>query len=416
MSSVLTEERAHADAQAQRKNILFVDDDPAVLGGLRDALRRQRRRWNLKFVGSAAEALAELERASYDVVVSDMRMPQVDGTALLTQVQARHPGAARIVLSGHADPVAIVKSLPVAHQFLSKPCEPGALELVLERTCALSALLQNEAIRKVVGGLEKLPSLPRAYLQLTQAMARPDVKIADIVAIVERDPAMSVKILQVVNSAYFGLPRRMTGIGQAVTYLGLDLLKSLALSSHVFGSLSAEAMRGHGLHDFERASLSCARLTRRFVAAAGRGDDGFTAGLVHDIGRIVLAVCLDERHRQIVAQSQASGMPIHYAEQAALGVTHAGVGAYLLGIWGLPLAVVEAVACHHQPSRIPHHDTELAAAVHVADALVQERLGGGPAGQWLDPVFIHDAGFAAKLKQWRAAAEEEFAGSGDSDE
>ncbi|HTQ06246.1 MAG TPA: HDOD domain-containing protein, partial [Polyangiaceae bacterium] len=212
------------------KRILFVDDDASVLDALKNILRKRRNEWDMVFVVGGLAALAELEKGPFDVVVTDMRMPGMDGAALLTRVRDVYPGSARIVLSGQADRDAIVRALPVTHQFLNKPCDAATLRGVVERTCSLQTLLQNEATRSVIGKLNHLPSPPATYLRLTEAMANPNVSSKAIGAIVEEDPAMSVKVLQLVNSAYFGLAHRVASVTQAVSYLGLGVLKALALN------------------------------------------------------------------------------------------------------------------------------------------------------------------------------------------
>lgn len=392
-------------------NILFVDDEPEVLRGLRDSLRKYRHDWSMTFVSSGAEALAALAATSFDVVVSDIRMPQMDGTALLGRIKIEYPQTARIILSGQADKDTIVRALPVTHQFVTKPCDPEQLRRVIERTCSLNGLMGNEKIRLLLGGLEKLPSVPSTYLALTQAMAREEVKISEVAAIVERDAAMSIKVLQLVNSAYFGQAQRMTSIRHAAIYLGLELLRALALSAHVFGVLEGAALHRYGLGHVQDSSMVTARLARRFLSASGRGEVGFTAGLIHNIGRVVLAICLKNDYLDVIERARREGLPLHLVERDMLKVTHAEIGAYLLGIWGLPPAIVEAIAFHHTPGSLPHDDSDIAGAVHVADLLAEESMGNPgwvPAGQGIDPAYLDKEGVAAKVALWRHTAVEEL--------
>jgi DNA-binding NarL/FixJ family response regulator len=187
--------------------ILFVDDEQSVLEGLRDLLRKERRRWDMVFVTGGEQALEELRRAPFDVVVSDMRMPEMDGAELLTRVREDYPRAARLVLSGQADRESVLRAMPVTQQFLAKPCDQAVLRATLARTCDLQSVLASDAIRAVVGSLERLPSVPRTYFELTEVAARSDTDAADIAAVVQRDTAMTAKVLQLANSAYFGNPQ-----------------------------------------------------------------------------------------------------------------------------------------------------------------------------------------------------------------
>jgi DNA-binding NtrC family response regulator len=162
---------------AGMKHILFVDDEQQILDGLKDLLRKQRKQWTMVFALGGEAALRELQQQPFDVVVSDMRMPGMDGATLLTRVKELYPSSARIILSGHAERDSIVRALPVAHQFLNKPCDAALLRMVVERACELQRLLQNEKIRCLIGKLDKLPSVPHTYWELTRVAALPDVAL-----------------------------------------------------------------------------------------------------------------------------------------------------------------------------------------------------------------------------------------------
>lgn len=393
------------------KRILFVDDDASVLDALRNLLRKRRSEWDMVFAVGGHAALAELdkaaaERAAFDVVVTDMRMPGMDGAELLKRVRDDFPGTARIVLSGHAERDAVVRALPVTHQFLNKPCDAVTLRSVVERTCNLQALLQNEATRSVIGKLDRLPSPPATYLRLTEAMADPKVTSRSIAAIVEEDPAMTVKILQLVNSAYFGLAHAATSVGQAVTYLGLEVLRALTLSAHVFSTAEGTRICRAELDAIQRSSLATATIAKRLVKNRELANDAFTAGIIHDVGRIVIALALPEKHREISECAAASSKPECSVEQDVLGVTHAEVGAYLLGVWGLPFSIVETTAFHHAPSGAANETPDVLAAVHLASAVVRAAAGGEPE---LDRAFLERVGLASEIDAWRAAAAEYFA-------
>jgi len=376
--------------------VLFVDDEVAVLEGLENLLRKQRREWDMSFVSSGEAALAELDHRPCDVVVSDMRMPGMDGATLLQHVQERSPGTVRIVLSGYAEHGAVVRSLPAAHQFLSKPCDADALIAVIGRACRLQALLKDETLRRVAGRLDTLPSAPKIYTELTQAMARDDVTSAKLARIVESDPAMAGKILQLVNSAYFGLARRITSIDQAVTYLGIDVLKGLVLNAHVFQMARLSSTKLLSMNDLQAHSLHVARLAGLAVQPLLR-EVAFAAGIVHDVGKIVLASGMPDQFEASVKLAAVEKCPGHQAERTVVGISHAEIGAYLLGIWGLPFEIVEAVAYHHAPASVTCGNRDVLAAIHAIDALADGD------GHEIDTAFITDAGFGRELARWQHA-------------
>ena len=383
------------------KRILFVDDDASILDALKNLLRRQRHEWEMLFALGGAAAVAELEKAPFDVVVTDMRMPGMDGAALLTLVRDRYPSTARIVLSGHADQEAVVRALPVTHQFLNKPCDAATLRGVIERTCNLTKLLENEATRAVIGKLDRLPSPPATYHRLTLELGKKDATSRSVAAVLEEDPAMSAKVLQLVNSAYFGLAHRVASVTQAVSYLGLGVLRALALNAHVFGALEGTVVSRATLDEVQRTALATATVAKQKIRDRALASDAFTAGIVHDIGRLVVALGMPAKFREISELSQREGRPLHLVEEAVLGVTHAEVGAYLLGVWGLPFSVVESTALHHAPGRAGSDPGELLLAIHLAAGAVAEASGERDA---IDGALCGALGRSDEIDGYRAAA------------
>jgi HD-like signal output (HDOD) protein len=293
---------------------------------------------------------------------------------------------------------------------LSKPCDAETLRIVVERACRLQRALADEGLRGIVGKLDKLPSTPQTYWELTNAAAKPDAGVAEFAAIVERDPAMSVKVLQLVNSAYFGLAQRVTSVQQAVSRLGVELLKALALTVHAFGTMAHPPIEGFSLEQLQQHSLLIARLAKQLVAGdPRRAGEAFTAAMVHDIGKLILALGMPDRFREVLQTHARSGRPLHAIENELLGVTHAAVGGYLLGYWGLPLSIVEAVAFHHAPGQVLEGDLGILAAVHIADALLDSSYAkatdaGHEAEAKLDREFVARAGLSDKLAGFETLA------------
>lgn len=391
------------------RRVLFVDDEASVLDALQNMLRKQRKVWDMSFALGGQIALELLAQGSFDVIVTDMRMPGLDGAALLRIVREKYPQIARIVLSGQADRDSVLRAVSVAHQFLSKPCEAEQLKTVIERTCALHVLLQDDAIRRIAGRIDKLPSAPQAYWALSAALNRPDVGLAEIADIVEEDPAMSAKMLQLVNSAYFGLAQRVTSIHQAVMYLGVELLRGLLLTARVFDLAEHHTIRGFSLDRLQAHSLATARVAKRLMKKADLREEVFTAALLHEVGQIVLALGVPDQFAACLKARDVEGISLADAERRTFGTSHCEVGAYLLGVWGLPFSIVEAVAFHQTPGLVTEGSREVLVAVHVADALVEGRQ---PRGVMVDGglnlEFLESGGWLADLPGWRTLAAEEL--------
>ena len=190
--------------------------------------------WEINFAPGGKEALEWMESHPVDVIISDMQMPGMDGAQLLYEVLKSHPDTVRIILSGHADREMILRSVRPAHQYLSKPCNADILKSTIQRACNLRESLADEEMKKLISKMDTLPSLPSLYIEIMKEIQSPDSSIKRVATIIEKDMGMSAKILQLVNSAFFGVPRHISSPVQAVTMLGLEMIKALVLSIHVF--------------------------------------------------------------------------------------------------------------------------------------------------------------------------------------
>ncbi|HEY0253097.1 MAG TPA: HDOD domain-containing protein [Kofleriaceae bacterium] len=371
--------------------VLFVDDEPSILSGLRSLLHRQRSVWDMEFALGGEEALAYLEGGRFDVVVSDMRMPKIDGAQLLTIVQERWPATCRIVLSGHAEREAMLRVLPVMHVFLAKPCDPKTLRSAIERLLSVSAHTEDQALRSLIGRVDKLPTPPRLYQTLTKLANDPRASLDDIHRAIAADTAFAAKIMQIANSAAFG-EENTTSLRQAVQLLGLELICAVALSVSIYAPTGITLP--FSLERMQETSLRVAVLARQYVPAH-LADVAFVSGLLHDVGRIVLALGLPNEYGALIKQCATSDEPIWQAERRMFGADHAKVGACLLQMWGLPSTIVDAVAKHHEPRGVTGELAQVVASVHVADA-----LAGDDHPTPVDLEFLRECGLDRELEKW----------------
>ena len=357
-----------------KPRILFVDDEPQILDGLRTLLRKQRSIWDMVFAVSGAAGLEALSAARFDVVVSDMRMPTMNGEQFLLEVKKRQPHVARFVLTGETEPTLAIRSVSVVHQVLAKPCDPVALQSIVERACALTSLVADDQVRAALGGVSQLPSLPAVCRELDAALAE-DACTDRLARIIERDIALSTKLLQIINSAFFGLPRQVHGVRRAVVTLGTGILRALAMSVHLVSEFRAAESAGLSLVDLQARAIVVGRLAQR-LCHGELAERAFTAGLLHDVGKLILATHLGEQWRVATTEARLTGADPLEIERRVFGVCHAEVGGYLLGLWGLPVSIVEAVAHHHAPQRVAREGFRVVDAVHLADLLAGAAVGG----------------------------------------
>jgi HD-like signal output (HDOD) protein/CheY-like chemotaxis protein len=403
-------EETSGSERETRKRILFVDDEVGVLQGLERMLFEMTDSWEMIFVDSADKALDRLSDSAFDVIVSDMRMPGMDGATLLAHVHNEHPNVVRIILTGHSEMEATLRAMPVAHSFLTKPCKPGVLEDVVRRSCALQALLQADDLRTLVGGVAGLPVKPEVYSRLTEAIADPHIEMTQLARIVSRDVGLASKVLHLTNSAFFGSRRSFVSVEQAVTFIGIRMLRKVVLSAEVFAAFSPkQSLGGLSLDMEQKHGLACAGIARRIAPDPETAEYAFLGGMLHDVGKLVLATRAPKTMRQL-NKSKKPGQSVPPAiEDEVAGTNHGRIGAYLLGLWGLEYPLVEAVAYHHDPATAGSCSFDLPTIVHVADALAHEienERSGRKLEVGMDIAHLERVGMRGKLDSWREAGRE----------
>lgn len=389
------------------KRILFVDDEPKVLEGLKRMLYAYRQDWDMVFVSNGHEALQKLADSSFDVLVTDVRMPQMNGVQLLTEIRERYPHVVRIVLSGQADREITLPTVALAHQYLAKPCNAQIVRETVDRAVNLHLLLEDPGLKQVVSRIHSLPSIPAVYTQLMKAIES-DTSPKEIGKIVAKDLAMTAKILQLVNSSVFGVQRRITNPAEAVIFLGTETVRALALTVSVFSQFHTNCVPDFSLEHLRDHSMAVGALARRIAKSMqlskSETDDAFLGGLLHEVGKLVLAANYPQDYESAILRARQQSIPMRNAEREVFGTTHSQVGAYLLWLWGMPTGVTEIISHYDDLGSPP---TPSVAAVHLANALVTEEFG-----ESIDLDGLSQMGFADRLPEWKQIGEEVRQGVG----
>jgi putative nucleotidyltransferase with HDIG domain len=390
-----------------KKRILFVDDEPMVLKGLQRTLRKMRDEWEMVFTESSRQALDILASAPFDVIVSDLRMPEMDGEQLLAEVKSKHPQVVRIILSGQVEQETTFKSVQLAHQSLSKPCDAEILKQTLNQLFALRNLLQNESIKRIVSQTETLPSLPKVYTGVISELQSADPSIKKVGEIISSDLGMTAKILQIVNSAFFGLVRKISNPREAVMLLGTETIKALVLSVKIFSEFNQKKYAWFDFNHLFNHSLSVSIFTQKISKEEHLDQNlvnySLMAGMFHDLGKLILVTNFQESYRQLLAVAQKTGQDLWDLENEMFGTSHAEIGAYLMGLWGLEYSVIEAIAFHHCPAKSRSNSIGLLTAVHFGDAY--DRLKNGSNGDiglsQLDCGYLDNLGVVDRINAWQ---------------
>lgn len=388
-------------------SVLFVDDDPNILAGLK-RLMRTRKDYRSFFCEAGEEALALMAREPIEVVVSDMRMPFMDGAEFLSVVRQRHPGTIRVILSGYADTDAVLRTVGPAHVYLAKPCQPDVLLEAIARPLSLRRLLTSEGMRTALAGLNNLPTAPELFHRIEAELRSPQASPASVAGIISQDVAMTAKLLKLTNSAYFSVSGRATTPLQAVRTLGLELIQTLVLRIGVFRHFGDEDQAVDTLRALNEYSLEVARLAERIAIAEGADADtakaAYCAGMLCVVGSLVL-LDADPAGYQDMLQRVGPDSPLHEQEIATFGASHALIGAYLLGLWNFADPIVEAIAHSCWPSACPGHDNMVLTALHAARALGPQYPplpAGAPQQPALDMAYICEARKDLRIAHWRS--------------
>jgi HD-like signal output (HDOD) protein len=308
-----------------------------------------------------------------------------------------------MALAGPADQGQLVRLVATAHRILPKPCDPDELPVAVRRAYSLRDLLGSPSLTAVVGRIGSIPTLSTLYTKIAEELSYPDFSMAEVGDLVGQDAGIAAKLIQVANSALLGLRRPASTPAQAVRILGADLTRTLVLAADLFSRYDPAALKPFSIDALWEHSRKVAEVAGQVAQAERAGDrvgrEAALAGLFHDIGRLAIASQLPGAYREVLGLMRTEGLRVADAERKVLGATHAEVGGYLLGLWGLPDALIEAVAWHHAPSSCPGTTFTALTAVHIAEVLAP-----GDENAQLDLAYLDRLGLADKVQSWAKSA------------
>ncbi|MDH3349123.1 MAG: response regulator [Desulfobulbaceae bacterium] len=398
-----------SDPNIVKGRILFVDDEIYVLKGLQRSLRGMRGEWEMLFVSNGEDALASMREIPCHVIVSDMRMPEMNGVELLEQVRMEFPDTVRIVLSGYSDQEMILRIIGPAHQYLVKPCETSMIINVIKRTLKLRSLLGSDDLRALVSSIDSLPSMPAVYVELINKLDDERASADSLTGIISRDIAMTAETLKLTNSAYFGLPTEVIDIRRAITFLGFDTIKSIALTAGIYGRKKVNRKMALTLDKLCQHSIGIGEMAKRIAQYEGSDDfiasqAGCAAALCH-VGTLVLLTNWPDKFNEATRMVEDKIMSIYDAERLVFGSSHVELGAYLLGLWGFADPIVEAVVYHHEPMKSGYQEINLLTFVYIAQILPRivkqvNKTDGANMVSILDMDYIRQIGADDKLNAW----------------
>ena len=367
-------------------DIIFVDDDPAILSSLKRSSRLMREKWNCDFASVPDKALEKFSSKNYDLIISDMRMPKMDGATLLNKIKQISPKTVRFILSGQGQRSSILRSFNSAHQYLSKPFNFDELGNEIERTFAFLNTLNDPNFKNLLTKINTLPILSANYDRLIEKINKDDGNLDEISKIVSQDIGMTAKILQVVNSPYFGMSGEICSPVKAAKILGLDLIKEMVLNYHVFkkheANVDEEFLKNICKKSFNVGNLS-SHLAEKFGMNQDLQETTQTAGFLHLIGLVVVATGFLGQYQEIAAGSAKGSETEPNSELDKFNTDYSGLGYCLAGLWGLPESIADVISFHKFPSKSGNNSLGPLLFVHIAYAML-ERYSLKEDKDWFD--------------------------------
>lgn len=329
--------------------ILFVDDEVNILQALKRMLHPHRQQWEMTFSSSGEEALTLLREQPYDVLVTDIRMPQVDGSRVLFESFLYQPETMRCILSGYAERDQTIKVAGTAHQFLSKPCTKDAIESMVLRAEQSQSRLPMGDVRRAVSRISAVPCRPGVLKELSSELQKEQPNLELVVDLIASDIGMSAKIIQLVASSFFGRCAAVFCPREAVTLLGVELIAGLLTEMGIFTPFLAEK-EILDIDELCETSIMTARAARAAAERQGAStriaNVAYLSNYLQSVGKIVLVHQFPELYRRVLQLMRTEGLADSAAEQRIIGTTSSAVGGYLLSLWGFPQDVVNEVGGH----------------------------------------------------------------------
>ena len=388
------------------KRILFFSGNPVEREVIQAELCASEEGWEKCMSSTFDEAVAALQTGSFDAVVAAHHADK-SSAKLLNWAAEHHPKVARLIIADHREREDVLRAVLATHQFLPRPVVPAVLAGTIESALLLGGSLPNEVLLTLAASIKVFPPMPSLYFKVMGELNSPDYSAQTVADILSKDLAMTTRLLQVINSGLYGLPRRITDLTEVVNLLGQEVVNSLVIGIHVFlqhDHIKPLYFSISQIWQHSTAVATGARLiTQMETGSAERAAEAYTAGLLHDIGKLVLANNFEAQYNAAQKAARELHQPLWEAEVKEFGVSHAEMGAFILGRWGMPMALLEATAWHHHPSRSASQEFSALTAVHIANALEHDLHGSKHSGDpsQLDRFYIEALGLTDRIDVWR---------------
>lgn len=399
--------------EAQKIRVLFVEGNEALRLALPALLHERSSRWEAAAVATAAEALPALASRPHEAIIANVQLPDGNGVELLNKVGQQFPGVARVLRCGPEDKSLLRGFVGLPPLRVTKERKAAELETALACALLVNGWTQDESLKKLLPRMQKLPTMPDLYTQVMAKLTSPNSSLDDVGKLISRDPALTARMLQMVNSPAMGLASPVAGAVEAVLHLGVERVRAMILIANASLQFDADQCKGFSQASLWQHSIATATLAHAITLEethdAALAGQAFSAGILHDVGKLLFAANLTEEYGRTISTATQQQLTAWEAERLAFGASHAELGACLLGTWGLPLGVLRAIAWHHTPGQSDDGAFSILTAVHAANALAhggQDKSADTADSLRVDRNYLKRLGLTERWTRWRTIAEQ----------
>lgn len=350
--------------------IVIVDDEASILKALRSLLHRNP--FRLQAFSDCSEALRFMAEQTPDIVISDMRMPEMSGVDFLARVHALCPVSMRLLLSGYEDKKVIVDAIArgIAQLYILKPWEDEEILGIIHSALAVRDDLRTKNLEAYIHGITSLPASPMIQEQIKRVFGKSERSIKEVAAGVEKDPGLVAQLMRVANSVFVGARNPIANVQEAISFIGIEYVEELILGTGMarFCTGGADSAATKTIEDLWHHAMNRA-FVGRAIATKWTGyshpQSAYIACLLLDIGFVVRLQMNPGEFQNLTAFARMHKLPLHQAEERMFTVDHAAIGGALLRFWNFPKAIVAAIAAHHCGDTLD----PLTRLVQMADAI-----------------------------------------------
>ncbi len=386
--------------------ILIIDPDTDAIESYQKALAPKAASWTVHFANTSAKGLELAASETPDIIVAALALEQGQGLKILSQAVDAAPLAHAFIVAAESDRPQLAAAFEGGCRYLPRPCPVDRLLLEFQRCLTLDSWLDNPTVKEIVASRSEFESLPSHHHKIVTELNSPHCSIPDVADAIANDLALSAKILETVNSSFYGFNQSTSDIKQAISILGLSTVRNIVLAAHIFTQVGQESEHQLLVKEIWHHSIAVAGAARRIslheTSDSKAAEEAYSAGLLHDIGKIVLLGVVPDEYMEAQRLSREEAHSPWQAEYKIIGCDHAEVGAYLLARWGLPLPLSEAAALHHRPANSCHASFTTLAAVHAANAIVRKRRNPKHADAAPFTNFLVEIGKDSQWEEWEA--------------